>query len=124
MKRNLVGSCGWLVAIGLASQSAHAGDRKAATRVHEAREIVVAPKAQAVALRDELVGASAVRPFAARPLATADHGMSRDGDRENAGAPGREHQPLTLFHLNSKVGDIAVQPVVGQVNGAQFSLGF
>jgi hypothetical protein len=62
MKRNLVESCGWLVAIGLACQPAHAGDRKSAGRVQEAKEeIVVARKVQAVSLRYEMVGASAAR---------------------------------------------------------------
>jgi len=120
MGRNLVGACGLLVALGLACQPAHAGDRKSATRVHEAKEMLVAPKAHEVSLRSEMFGASEVRPFAARSSASAEHGSNRNSERENA----TDHNPLTLFHINSKLGDIAVEPVMGQVNGAQFSLGF
>jgi hypothetical protein len=125
MKRNLVGSCGWLVAIGRACQPAHAGDRKSAGQVQEAKEeIVVARKVQAVSLRYEMVGASAARPFEARYSASADHRSSRDRGTENAPAKASEHKPLTLYRFSSKFGDIAVQPVIGHVNGAQFSLGF
>ena len=54
MGRNLVGSCGLIVAIGLAGQPAHAGDRKSAGRVHdEAKEMFVVREAHAVSLRYE-----------------------------------------------------------------------
>jgi hypothetical protein len=43
---------------------------------------------------------------------------------EKATAPASEHKRLMLFHINSRFGDIAAQPVMGQVNGAQLSLGF
>ncbi|MFL6588746.1 MAG: hypothetical protein ACJ8M4_01095 [Chthoniobacterales bacterium] len=35
-----------------------------------------------------------------------------------------ERKTLTFFRLNSKFGDVLVQPVFGGVNGAQLSLGF
>ena len=109
MGRNLVGSCGLIVAIGFACQPAYGGDRKSPGRVHdEAKEMFVAREAHAVSLRYE----------------TPRHESSKDNKRGNAAAPASEHKRLTLFHINSKFGDIAVQPVIGQVNGAQLSLGF
>jgi hypothetical protein len=69
-----------------------------------------------------MVGASAVRPFEARYSTSADQRPARDRERRNADAQAHEHKPLTVFHLNSKFDDIAAQPVMGQVNGAQFSL--
>ena len=39
-------------------------------------------------------------------------------------AQARERKPLTLVGFNSRFGEVAVQPVIRQVNGAQFSLGF
>jgi hypothetical protein len=125
MGRNLIGSCGLLAVIGLACLPAHAGDRKSGRRGQEAAEEVFVPqKGQAVSPRYEMVGASAVRPFEARYSASADQRPARDRERRNADAQAHEHKPLTLFRFNSKFGDIAVQPVMGQVNGAQFSLGF
>ena len=125
MGRNLVGSCGLIIAIGLACQPAHAGDRKSAGRVHDvAKEMFVVREAHAASLRYETPGATIVRPFEARYSTSTDRGSSKDNKRGNAAAPASEHKQLTLFHINSKFGDIAVQPVMGQVNGAQLSLGF
>ena len=124
MERNLVGSCGLIVAIGLACQSAYAGDRKSPGRTHdEAKEMFAAREAHAVSLRYDTPRATIIRPFEARYL-TSDHGSRRDNRGGNSAAPTSEHRRLTLFHINSKFGDIAVQPVMGQVNGAQLSLGF
>jgi hypothetical protein len=106
-----------------ACQPAQAGDRKSASRQEAVEDIFIAGKAHAVSLREEVFGGSAVRPFGARhSVSTADG--SREKTRGNGTGSSREHKPLTLFHINSKFGDIAVQPVVGKVNGAQFSLGF
>ena len=113
MGRNLVGSCGLMVAIGLASQPAGAGDRKSAGRVHdEAKEMFLAREANAVSPRHETASATIVRPFEARY------------ETANAATPASEHKRLTLFHFNSTFGDITVQPVMGQVTGAQLCLGF
>jgi hypothetical protein len=68
-------------------------------------------------------GGSAVRPSGVRhSVSTADASKEKARD-DGTGSP-REHKPLTLFHVKSTFGDIAVQPVVGKVKGAQFSLGF
>ena len=36
----------------------------------------------------------------------------------------RERKNITLFRLDPKLGDVSVQPVVGDVNGAQLLVGF
>jgi hypothetical protein len=59
MGRNLVGSYALRVAIGLACQPAHAGDRKSSGGVHdEAKERFVAREAHAVSLQYETPGAT------------------------------------------------------------------
>jgi len=109
-----------LIAIGLASQPAQAGDRKSTGSVQEsAKAVLIASPAQSVTLPPERRDTSAVGLF--ENGTTADH-RSRS-DRETGNAP-RQHTSLTLFHIHSQLGDIAVQPIMGQVNGAQFTLGF
>jgi hypothetical protein len=125
MVRRRVGVCGLLVAIGLACQPAQAGDRKSARRDHEASEDIIVPsKTHAVSLKYELTGASTAKTFEAGSSASVGRRSSRDRGTPTADAPAREHRRLTLFHINSKIGDIAVEPVIGHVNGAQFSIGF
>ena len=125
MGRNLVGACGLIVAIGLACQPAHADDRKAGRGVHdEAKEVFVAREVHAVSLRYETPGATTVTSFESRPSTSTDHGSNTGNKRGNAAAPASGHKQLTLFHINSTFGDIAVQTCHGAVNGAQLSLGF
>ncbi len=121
MGRNLVGFCGLLVAIGLACQPAQAGDRKSTGQLQEtAKAILIAPETRAAATTHERPGASTVGVFEHGYSVSAPRGSTRG--KENA--PAREHKPPTLFHFNSKFGEVAVQPVIGKVNGAQFSVGF
>jgi hypothetical protein len=120
MGRNLLACCGLLIVIGLAFQPAQAGDRKSAKRGPEAAEDIVAAPKSSESLRSEMAGASAAKSFEASSFAVAGHRSS--GDR---GTPtDKEHKGLTFLHIHSAFGEIAVKPVVGQVNGAQFSLGF
>jgi hypothetical protein len=122
--RNLIGSCGLLVAIGLASQPAQAGDWKSGSPVHQAeKEIRVSWQTHAVSPRFQIADAAVTRSFETGHPASDDSGSGREKGKA-IGVPTKEHRALTLFHLNSRFGDIAVQPVIGHVNGAQFSLGF
>lgn len=117
----MIGRCigGLLVALGLVCQPAQAGDRKSTGRVQEtARAILVSPGATTTEMAYERRSALTVGVFETGYAVSATRGV----ERERASV--REHQPLTLFHFNSKFGDVAVQPVIGKVNGAQFSLGF
>ena len=125
MGRNLIGSCGLLIAIGLGYQPLRAGDHKSAGRAQAVKEVIlVTQDTYAMSRRYEKVGASSVRLFEAGYSASTNRHLDQESARENAPAPTGEHQRLTLFHLHSKFGDIAVQPVIGHVNGAQLSIGF
>ena len=107
-----------LAAIGLACQSAEAGDQKSATR--EARAILVTPEAAPSApISYEKRGAVSVGLFENGSSVEAARGATREKEK-----PPREHKPITVFQFNSKFGDVKVQPVFGRVNGAQLSVGF
>lgn len=121
MRRNLIGCCGWLMAVGLACQPATAGDRKSAKRGHEeVAEFSGGTKINAFSQRSEMLGA---RAFEARS-STARTQLSGRRAEQHTEAPARGRKEVTLFRFHSTMGEVAVQPVFGQVNGAQFSLGF
>jgi hypothetical protein len=115
-RRRKLRSWAWLVAIGLGCQSSYAGRSEG----QAAKAILVAPAAQVTALSYERPGTSTVGLFE-----TANSsGHRSNNDRVNEAGPTHAHKPMTLFHFKSQFGDVAVQPIMGQVNGAQFSLGF
>ena len=126
MLRKSVGVCGLLVVIGLSCQSAQGGDHgSSARRSHEEPdEIILEPKSHSSSLKYELAGVSTATAFRTSASGSAHRRSSREGGTPTGDAPRREHKRLTLFHINSKFGDIAVEPVIGKVNGAQFSIGF
>ncbi len=118
MGPNFLGCCGLLAVIGLACQSAEAGDQKSATR--EAKAILVTPAAAPAAPTNyEKQGAVTVGLFENGYSVSPTRGSTREKEK-----PPREHKPITLLQFNSKFGDVKVQPVFGRVNGAQVSLGF
>ncbi|MEO5722188.1 MAG: hypothetical protein ABIR71_12045 [Chthoniobacterales bacterium] len=121
MSRNLIGCCGLLLAVGLACQPAAAGDRKSAKRGNEeVAEFSAGTKVNAFSQRSELLG---TRVFEARK-STASTQVSGRRAEPHTDVPARVRKELTFFRFRSTIGEVAVQPVVGQVNGAQFSLGF
>ena len=116
MKRNLVGFLALLIAIGLSVRPAEAGDRKSFSQV-ETKALLVAPAANTTAISPARPGSSAVGVF--------ENGYSgavarRPTEKKEA----REQKPPTLFRFNSRFGEVAVRPVIGKVNGAQFTVGF
>jgi hypothetical protein len=56
-------------------------------------------------------------------VAVTPLGTDAGGQRSEPVAP-QERKSLTFFRLDSKLGDVSVQPVVGGVNGAQVLVGF
>ena len=121
MGRDLIGVFGFSVVVGLVCQPAQAGDRKSTGGVQESkRAVLVAPNTYAGLPPGETNGASPSRPFA------LSYPVDRrsNGKEEEAAARARERKTLTLFRFNSNFGEVAVQPVIGHVNGAQFSIGF
>ena len=113
MGRNLIGCWGLLIAVGMACLPVYAGERKSARRVHAASEEISGAR------RFEALPVVSARTPNARTSTSADGGSSKD---ERTPTGGRKE--LTFFRINSPWGDVAVQPVAGQVNGAQFSVGF
>jgi hypothetical protein len=75
------------------------------------------------ALRSNAVFAAArpTQPIGAQPASVADRRSNVHHEHET---PSDERKPLTLFRFNSRLGELAVQPAIGSVKGAQLSLGF
>src|SRR4051812_32593143 len=143
MGRNFIRWWGVLAAAGMAVQPAQAGDRKPAavpgTLTHHAGGSVhsVVFAAQARGQADNPAGRSmkvlgrgdlpfvSVSPFETRLTRVGDR-VSGSDQAQNESGPARRHErsSVTFFRFGSKLGEVSVQPVVGGVNGAQFSLGF
>ena len=65
-----------------------------------------------------------VTPLGTNAPSPRDRGTTtRQGETGPSTSP-RERKTITFFRLDPKFGDVAVQPVVGGVNGAQLSVGF
>jgi len=131
MRRILIGWLGLGVAVGLALQPAHAGDRKPAAVRHAEISIpnfVVAALARSAGVkaqgRSEFFF-SPVSPLESKVSSSADKtSTSSDEQKEKGPVPPRERKNVTFFRLDPKLGDISVQPVMGGVNGAQLSVGY
>ena len=115
---------GWLVvfmvALGAAVTPAQAKDRKsAAPRDREALlDMIAARQARPVAMRQEAVAATGAAPSAtAAELSTS----ARNG---RPIAPLQEQQAVRGNPFRFNIGAVAVQPAVGGIKGAQFSIGF
>lgn len=111
-------------AVLLALPVANAGDRKGtasrdSSMLSDMLEATSRPRATAVHHGD----------FALAPV------TSMEPRHNNVSAPNaakandeprspKERKKITLFQFDSKAGQIAVQPLVGPINGAQLSMGF
>ena len=128
MGRTVLGFCGLLVVISFPFQSTHADDRKSAGHeIQELKGTAHSPRethAMSVSMpvQSERVSASVANPFEGRASDLIDHRLVGDG-KENSSRP-RDYKKITLLRLDSKLGEIKVQPIIGKVTGAQFSLGF
>ena len=128
MKINFIGSCGLLVALGmcLAVPNTQAGDRKEPS----------ARNARSDARFSDFVMNSPPASSAPRHAGTAffvtnsESKFSRSQrdparkEKESEPTSAKERKKIILFQFDRKFGDISVQPVVGQVNGAQLAVGF
>jgi len=141
---------GFGVAIGVALQPVQAGERQtaAAVQVHHAGASghrVALVKGEDRGLRIES-GGPAMAGKLRIGVGSVGHGEllfvpvtplgTEDGQRFQRRAEGegrtetgpatspRERKSVTFFRLDPKLGDVAVQPVIGGVNGAQLSVGF
>ena len=109
-------SKGWLVVVlivlGAAAAPAHAKDRKsAASRDREPlAEMIAARQARSVSMR--------------RDESAASVEMSSSSRNGKPIAPLAEQQALRSNPFRFHIGAVAVQPTVGGIKGAQFSIGF
>lgn len=119
-------SFGLLIAISFTSSFIYAGDHKSADRdsQNSAAEMFAGHSSHAlsVSARPDRFDALVGRPFEGRSSASADRPLI--DEKGNDSEPRKEHKSLTLFRFNSQFGEVKVQPVLGKVTGAQFSLGF
>jgi hypothetical protein len=121
----------------LALQPTHGGDRKQAAERHAetvTRGVVVANNARSNLRADvpqttRSGGTSRRSEFSfspVSPLESTTRSQAQPGHEEKEKGPTspRERRNVTFFRLDSKFGNISVQPVVGGVNGAQLSVGY
>ena len=111
-----------LIGLGVAAPSADAKDRKsAASRDRESlADVVAAREARSVAMRQDAFAASAARPAVSSSTAT----MSSSGRNGKPIAPLADQPELRSNPFRVNIGGVAVQPSVGGINGARFSIGF
>jgi hypothetical protein len=119
MARRFIGELGCFFAA-VAFAAAHpvyAGDRKGSASAHDARAASAAPAAALSALGND----DAKRGRGGDTFVFFPPGDER---KESAAASPRERKSLTLLRFDSRFGEVSVEPVIGSVKGAQFSIGF
>lgn len=136
MDRRIISSLGFAVAAALLAQPSYAGDRKSSANrdggaVSAMSHAVMAP-AMPTRGSSDARGRGADDPLAFALLNNAapksaravGHDATATEQKKDEPTTPRERKSLTFFHFDSKLGNVSVQPVVGAVKGAQFSLGF
>ena len=116
---------GWMVvfsvALGVAVAPAEAKDRKSAAREREAvADMIAAREARSVAMRQEPAGGLTTRSAAASGTVQ----MSSTKPNGKPTAPLAEQQAPRSNPFRFNIGAVTVQPTVGGIKGAQFSIGF
>jgi hypothetical protein len=121
------------MAVGLALQPAHGGDRKQASARHAEtfNRSVFAVRARSLSadvpqmMRSGVTSRRGEFSFSpVSPLESRTRPQVQSGNEEKAPTSPRERRNVIFFRLDPKFGDISVQPVVGGVNGAQLSMGY
>jgi hypothetical protein len=124
---NFIGSCGLVLAVSMSASLhlAQAGDRRASARIG----------ARSDPRFSDFVTTSPSSPrhggIAALWVTNSDSKFSRSRsehttrkEKESVPTPAKERKKITLFRFNPKFGDISVQPVLGEIKGAQVCVGF
>ena len=125
MRVNFIGSCGLVVAVSMSASLhfAQAGDRRDSAGIGDRSDRRVS---------DFVTTSSSPRHggIAALWVTNSDSKFSRSRsertptkEKESAPTPAKERK-MILFRFDPKFGDISVQPVLGQINGAQICVGF
>jgi hypothetical protein len=127
MRVNLIGSCGLVLAVSMSASLplAQAGDRRDSARIG----------ARSDPRFSDFVTTSPSSPhhggIAPLWVTNSDSKFSRwrsehttRKEKESVPTPAKERKKITLFRFNPKFGDISVQPVLGEIKGAQVCVGF
>jgi hypothetical protein len=125
MRVNSIAWCGSLVALSMCVSlpPAQGGDHKDSGLLQDVKSRVSDTGA---------TFSSSVRhsPIAALFVTNSDSKFSRSRpeatkkEKDSGPTPPNERKKIILFRFDPKFGDVSVQPVVGQVNGAQLSVGW
>jgi hypothetical protein len=126
MRVNFIGSCGLVLAVSMSASLplAQAGDRKGSARIGARSD----PR-----FSDFVTTSPSPRRggIAALWVTNSDSKFSRSRserttrkEKESVPTPAKERKKITLFRFNPKFGDISVQPLLGEIKGAQVCVGF
>jgi hypothetical protein len=128
MKIKFIGSCGLFAALGICFSlpAAQAGDRKDAVprnaRPDSRFSDFISKSPPSSSSRHS--GATSFFVTNSESKFSRLQRNSTTKEKESAPTPEKERKKIILFQFDRKFGDVSVQPVVGQVNGAQVSVGF
>ena len=122
-KGSLFGSLA--VALSLTWQTAQAGDHRSVTAQSEKGSGDTAVSThQFLSNRQDTYAFDAVKPTG-EVVAAPAKSSGDPGEKNSATTEGSARKQITFFRFNSRVGEVAFQPVVGGgAKGAQFSIGF
>ena len=122
MGRTFIGCVGLMVLGGFIVQPADAKDRRSASSAERGTlsEMIVPREAHAKSARQDTSTGSMER--ASATAAVLDRGTSNRNSTPTA--PLREQQSASSSALSLKFGAVTLQPAVGGIKGAKFSIGF
>ena len=128
MRVNFIGSCGLVLAVSMSASLplAQAGDRRDSARIGARSDS---------RFSDFVTNSPSSSPrrggMAALPVTNSDSKFSRSRsehttrkEKDSVPTPAKERKKMILFRFNPKFGDISVQPVLGEIKGAQVCVGF
>lgn len=116
-------ACAVLIVVCGVAIPAHAKDRKSAGADGERSalaDMIVSREAHAKAMRQDASSASVERAAVVRSAGDRTSGNGNGAPE----APLREQQGATPSALSLKFGAVTLQPTVGGIKGAKFSIGF
>jgi hypothetical protein len=130
MRRGIISSLGLTIAaVAFLAQPSHASDRKASSSAISHPVVASAVPTHVTTdgrgrSNDDPLSFALLNNAAAKSPRPVGHDATATERKEDEPTPARERKSVTFFRFDSKLGNVAVQPVIGSVKGAQFSLGF
>lgn len=128
MRVNLIGSCGLVLAVSMSASLplAQAGDRRDSARIGARPDPrfsdFVTNSPSSSARRGGIAALSVTNSDSKFSRSRSEHTTIKEKD--SVPTPAKERKKITLFRFNPKFGDISVQPVLGEIKGAQVCVGF